>query len=54
MITTGIKFKNFKIKKDNSLIKKKLDTLISEKNYILDSLKKNYKDSYLKKKNKKI
>ena len=54
MITTGIKFKNFKIKKDNSLIKKKLDTLISEKNYILDSLKKNYKDSYLKKKIKKF
>ena len=49
MITTGIKFKNFKIKKDNSLIKKKLDTLISEKNYILDSLKKNYKDSFSKK-----
>ena len=51
MLTSGIYFKNFKKnKKTNSFqVKKKLLLLFKEKNYILDSLKKNYKDSFSKK-----
>ena len=51
MLTSGIYFKNFKkIKKiNNSKLKKKFLLLFKEKNYILDSLKKNYKDSFSKK-----
>ena len=51
MLTSGIYFKNFKKnKKTNSTqVKKKLLLLFKEKNYILDSLKKNYKDSFSKK-----
>ncbi len=48
MLTPGINFKNFKIKKNNKIIKKKFLSLIKEKNYILDSLRKNYKNSYKK------
>ncbi len=51
MLTSGIYFKNFKKKKktNGSQVKKKLLLLFKEKNYILDSLKKNYKDSFSKK-----
>ncbi len=51
MLTSGIYFKNFKKNKkiNNSQVKKKLLLLFKEKNYILDSLKKNYKDSFSKK-----
>ena len=51
MLTPGIYLKNFKKnKKTNSFqVKKKLLLLFKEKNYILDSLKKNYKDSFSKK-----
>ena len=51
MLTTAIKLKNFKIKKKISLrkIKKNLEILFDEKNYILESLKKKYRDSYSKK-----
>ena len=51
MLTSGIYFKNFKNNKktNNSQVKKKLLLLFKEKNYILDSLKKNYKDSFSKK-----
>ena len=51
MLTSGIYFKNFKINKkiNNSQVKKKLLLLFKEKNYILDSIKKNYKDSFSKK-----
>ncbi len=51
MLTTGINFKNFRKNKkiNNSQIKKKVTSLLNEKNYILDSLKKNYKDSFSKK-----
>ncbi|MBD1159922.1 glucose-6-phosphate isomerase [Pelagibacterales bacterium SAG-MED14] len=44
-------FKNFKKNKktNSSQVKKKLLLLFKEKNYILDSLKKNYKDSFSKK-----
>ena len=48
MFTNEIKFRNFKIKKKYPEIKKKLHNLFKEKNYILDSLRKNYKDNYLK------
>ena len=51
MLTSGIYFKNFKNNKktNSSQVKKKLLLLFKEKNYILDSLKKNYKDSFSKK-----
>ncbi len=51
MLTSGIYFKNFKNNKkiNNSQVKKKLLLLFKEKNYILDSIKKNYKDSFSKK-----
>ena len=51
MLTLGINFKNFKKNKkiNNSQIKKKFLSLFNEKNYVLDSLKKNYKDNFSKK-----
>ena len=51
MLTSGIYFKNFKKNKktNSSQVKKKLLLLFKEKNHILDSLKKNYKDSFSKK-----
>ena len=51
MLTSGIYFKNFKNNKkiNSSQVKKKLLLLFKEKNYILDSIKKNYKDSFSKK-----
>ena len=51
MLTSGIYFKNFKKNKktNTSQVKKKFLLLFQEKNYILDSLKKNYKDSFSKK-----
>ena len=51
MLTQGIKFKNFKKNKkiNNSQIRKKFLSLFNEKNYVLDSLKKNYKDNFSKK-----
>ena len=51
MLTSGIYFKNFKKNKktNSSQVKKKLLLLFKEKNYILDSIKKNYKDSFSKK-----
>ena len=52
MLTSTINFKNFK--KKNKLIeirvKNKLNSLLNEKNFILKSLKKSYKNSYSKKK----
>ncbi len=51
MLTSGIYLKNFKKNKktNSSQVKKKLLLLFKEKNYILDSLKKTYKDSFSKK-----
>ncbi len=51
MLTSGIYLKNFKKNKktNSSQVKKKLLLLFKETNYILDSLKKNYKDSFSKK-----
>ena len=45
MLTSKINFKNFKFKK-NSKIKLNLIKLIKKKNSIIESLGKNYKDSY--------
>ena len=49
MLTKGVKFTNFKIKKNSSLIKKKLISLLKSKNEILNSLSQNYKDNFTKK-----
>ncbi len=46
MITRGINFKNFKIKKSSQLVKKNLNELLKEKNEIIQSLKKNYRNSF--------
>jgi glucose-6-phosphate isomerase len=49
MLTENIDFKNFKIRKNNKLIKKKLNLLLKEDNQIIKSLSKNYKNSFEKK-----
>ena len=54
MITPGIFFKNFNLKKNNSILKKKLNLIIKKNNPILQSLGKNYKDSFNKKNLKKF
>ena len=47
MISPRISFKNFKSKKvKSSLVRKKLTTLIKEKNEILKSLSKDYKNNF--------
>ena len=46
MITSGILFKNFKVSKQNSKIKKNLKKLIKENSQILQSFNKNYKDQF--------
>ena len=50
MFTKNISFKNFKTKKKNSKIKHILSSLIKEKNEVLLSMSKNYKNSFNKKK----
>ncbi len=51
MLTSGIYFKNFKKNKkiNYSKLRKIFLSIFSEKNYVLDSLKKNYKDNFSKK-----
>lgn len=46
MLTKNISFKNFKIKKNNSKIKRIFSSLIKEKNEVLLSMSKNYKNSF--------
>ena len=46
MITSRIFFKNFKVSKQNSKIKKNLKKLIEENNEILQSFSKKYKDQF--------
>ena len=53
MITSGIFFKDFKLKKKSSEIKKKLEKFIKENNSIAQSLKKDYQDFFKKKELKK-
>ena len=48
MITSGIFFKNFELKKKSLDIKKKLKILIKENNNIIQSLKEDYNDSFKK------
>ena len=53
MITSGIFFKNFELKKKSLKIKKKLEKFIIENNSIAQSLKKDYQDYFKKKELKK-
>ena len=53
MLTNGISFENFRIKKKNSKVKKKLLSILKNKSEILSSLSINYNDSYSKKNIKK-
>ena len=46
MLTTNIKFKNFKIKKKNSIIKNNLKLILKEKNQVIISLSKSYKNNF--------
>ena len=49
MLTSGIKFKNFKTIQNTSKIKKELSNLIKKKYQLIESLSKKYKNSYSKK-----
>jgi len=49
MLTTGIRFKNFKIKPGTLVLKKKLNLLLREKNQVIHSLSKKYKNNFNKK-----
>ena len=49
MLTTNIKFKNFKIKKKTINIKRELISLLNENNHVVNSLSKYYKNSFNKK-----
>ena len=49
MLTRNIDFKNFKIKKNTQIVKKKLKKLLQENNEVIKSLRKTYKNSYNKK-----
>ena len=50
MLTKNIKLKLFKNKKLNKNLKKKLITLLNEENFIIKSLKNEYKNNFNKKK----
>ena len=55
MLSSRISFKNFKSKKTkSSLVRKKLTTLVREKNEILKSLSKEYKNNFNRKNLKKF
>ena len=49
MLTPGIDFINFKIKKHSSLVKKNLASILKSKNEVINSLSQNYKNSFTKK-----
>ena len=49
MITSGINFINFKIKKKSNLVKKIFFSLLEKKNEVINSLSKEYKNSFNKK-----
>ena len=46
MLTSGINFKNFKLKSNNSKIKKELFSILNNKNEVLLSLGQNYKTNF--------
>ena len=50
MLTAGINFINFKKKINLSIVKQKLNLIIKKKNPVINSLSKNYKNSFEKKK----
>jgi glucose-6-phosphate isomerase len=52
MFTQNISFKNFLIKKKKLIVKKKLKLILNEKNQVIRSLSKSYKDSFSKKNTK--
>jgi len=54
MLSKDINFIDFKIKKKKLLLKKKLNSLLREKNQIIQSLDKSYKNNFKKKKFKSI
>ena len=49
MFTQNISFKNFLIKEKKLTVKKKLNLILKEKNQVISSLSKSYKDSFSKK-----
>jgi len=52
MFTRNISFKNFLIKKKKLIVKKNLNSILNEKNQVIRSLSKSYKDSFSKKNTK--
>ena len=52
MFTQNIGFKNFLIKKKKLIVKKNLNSILNEKNQVICSLSKSYKDSFSKKNTK--
>ena len=52
MFTQNIVFKNFLIKKKKLIVKKNLNSILNEKNQVIRSLSKSYKDSFSKKNTK--
>ena len=52
MFTQNISFKNFLIKKKKLIVKKNLNLILNEKNQVISSLSKSYKDSFSKKNTK--
>ena len=52
MFTQNIIFKNFLIKKKKLIVKKNLNSILNEKNQVIRSLSKSYKDSFSKKNTK--
>ena len=48
MLINHINFSNFKIKPKKKNLKKKLNLILKENNHIIQSLKKNYKNSFKK------
>ena len=49
MITSKVFFKNFNLKKNTLNVRKKLDLILKKNNPVIQSLGKNYKDSFTKK-----
>ena len=49
MLTKGINFVNFKIKKNSTLVKKNLISILKSNNEVLNSLSQNYKNNFAKK-----
>ena len=49
MFTQNLSFKNFLIKEKKLTVKKNLNLILKEKNQVISSLTKSYKDSFSKK-----